>query len=295
MTSKLIGFALFAAAVVAPSVALAQTTSTGLLNVYVQVLNQSGYSYSPANFTVTVSGNNPSPATFNGSNQGTKVSLNPGAYSVSISNGQNFYSNPSYSVGCNASIAAGDTQTCVITLSAGNYWGYPNVAPYPYPSYQQPGLSCVTNTPVVSLGQTATFTAQGGVGGTYNWTTPYQNYPNVGRVLTTTFPASGTQTVTVTNAAQTATCTITVNNSYYPQPQVPTAPTYTNPSYVYPYGGTAYGTPAPQLYTQPQPRFPNTGFEPITSAQMAFAVVFLMGAAIAAYPYARKAFAVAVR
>lgn len=294
MTSKIIGFALFAAAVIVPSVAFAQTTSTGLLNVYVQVLNQTGYSYAPGNFTVTVTGANPSPAVFAGSNQGTKVSLNAGSYSVSISNAATVFGfNPTYSVGCNGTMAANETQTCVVTVSAGNYWGYPQVFPYPYsyPYTSVPSLSCYTETPIVSIGQSARFSAVGGVGGTYNWATPFQNHPNVGPVLTTSFPSSGTHAVTVTNAAQTATCNVTVNNSYYPQPIVPTSPIYPGtPSYVYP-----YGTQPSYTATYVAPRFPNTGFEPISSAQMAFALVLTMGAAIAAFPYARKAFAIAVR
>lgn len=294
MTSKLIGFAVLAAAVIAPSIAFAQTSTTGLLNVYVQVINQTGYTYNPGSFTVTVSGTNPSPATFTGSNQGTKVSLSPGNYSVALNNQYGYGFNPTYSVGCNSSIAAGDTQTCVITLSAGNYWGYPNVSPFPYSQYQQPALRCVTNTPIVSLGQSASFTAQGGAGGTYNWATPFQNHPNIGPVLTTSFNSSGTHAVTVTNASQTATCTIVVNNSYVPQPVVPTSPIYPNytgtQSYVYP-----YGTQPTYAATYIAPRFPNTGFEPIQSAQIAFALVLVMGAAIASYPYARKAFALALR
>lgn len=292
MTSKFVGFALFAAAVVVPSVAFAQTSSTGLLNVYVQVLNQTGYSYTPGNFTVTVNGVNPSPATFAGSNQGTKVSLNPGSYTVTAASqaGYTFGMSPSYSVGCSGTMAANETQTCVITVNAGNYWSYPYVSPYPYQYLPTPGLSCRTETPIVSMGQQARFTAVGGAGGTYNWATPFQNFPNVGPVLTTTFPSSGNHSVTVTNASQTATCTVTVNNSYYPQPTVPTSPVYpAAPAYVYPYGSPTYSG------TYIAPSFPNTGFEPLSSAQMAFALVLIMGSAIAAYPYARKAFALALR
>ena len=106
-------------------------------------------------------------------------------------------------------------------------------------------------------------------------------------MLTTTLDGSGVQSVTVTNATQTATCNVTVSASFYPQPIVSTI----NPTY------TTYPTyPAQPVYTAyAYPRFPNTGLEPATSAQLAFALVLLMGAAIAAYPYARKAFALAVR
>ncbi len=302
MTSKIIGFAVFAAAILAPSLAFAQTTTTGLLNVYVQVLNQTGYSYSPSNFTVAISGASPSLTTFQGSQSGTLVSLNPGAYSVTLTN-QLGYS-PTYSQGCNSTIAAGNTQTCVITVSAGAY-NYPNVSQYPYwyNSLIAPALTCRTDTPTVALGQSARFTAIGGAGGTYNWTTGTQNYPNVGPVLTTTFPGSGNWNVTVTNASQTATCPVTVTDSYYPQPisspvtyptNYPTTyqnypTTYSNYNNTYPY------QIQPTVISYSNPRFPNTGFEPLNSAQMAFALVLVMGAAIAAYPYARKALALAVR
>lgn len=283
-----------AAAVLAPAFVYAQTSTTGLLNVYVQVINQSGYSYTPGNFTVSVSGQNPSPSTFQGSQSGTLVSLNPGSYSVTLTNVQNF--NPSYSVGCNGTIAAAETKTCVVTLNTGSY-AYPYPTPYPYPyNYVQP-LTCRTDTPTVGLGQQARFSAVGGVGGTYNWFAESQTHFNVGPVFNKSFNSSGTHTVQVTNAAQTATCVVTVTNTYYPQP---TTPAYVYPygSTTYPYGGTSYTAPYQPTYTStyyPYPRFPNTGFEPITSAQLAFAVVLLMGAAIAAYPYARKAFALAVR
>jgi hypothetical protein len=284
MKSKIIGLATLAAALVVPSMVFADS-STGLLNVYVQVINQTGSSWTPSHFNVSVSGENPSPSNFRGSNQGTLVTLEPGDYSVTVTNAANF--NPSYSVGCDSEIDEGETQTCVVTINVGSYY-YPSPTPYPYPYPQTQPLTCRTDTPTVALGQSARFSVVGGVGGTYNWVTPFQNYPNIGPVLTTTFPGSGTYSVTVTNAAQTATCSITVTSTYYPIPQPPVYPTPGTPSYIYPFQPPTFTA---QLY----PRFPNTGFEPITSAQMAFATVFLMAAAFALYPHARKAFALATR
>lgn len=275
-----------------PAVVAAQTSATGLLTVYVQVVNQSGFTYSPNNFTVAVSGQSPSPSSFQGSQQGTLVSLNPGTYSVAVTNQLGYA--PAYSVGCNNTIAAGQTQTCVITLSGSNAFTQ-NPTPYPYPyNYTQPAFTCRSETPVVALGQTARFTAIGGVGGTYNWTTASQNFPNVGPVFTTTFQSSGTQTVTVTNAAQTAACLITVTTSYSPIATTPPAPSY--PGSVYPgYQTPGYGYPQPSLTYAAYPRLPNTGFAPSSGAEMAFALVLIMGAGIAVFPHARKAFAVAVR
>ena len=270
--SKLAGSAVLGLALLVPALALAQTSTTGLLNVYVQVINQTNSSYGPGNFTVAVSGQNPNPASFQGSIQGTPVTINPGTYSVTLTNTSGF--NTSYSVGCDSTMLSGGTQTCVITVNAGSYNYFPSYI-YPY-TYQAPPLTCRTDTPVVAVGQSARFTAVGGVGGTYNWRTPYNNFPNSGPVLTTTLDGSGVQSVTVTNASQVATCNVTVSSSYYPQP--------TNTFYQAPYQTQSY-----------YPRFPNTGFAPSNGAEAAFAVVLLMGAAIAVYPYARKAFALAVR
>ncbi len=286
--SNFVGSAALGLALLTPALVFAQTSTTGVLNVYVQVLNNQQYSipYSSGNFIVAVSGQNPSITNFPGSLQGTLVTLSPGSYSVTIINTQYGYT-PTYSVGCNNTIAAGGTQTCVVTMTAASIYNYPS--PYPY-SYTPPALTCRTDTPIVALGQTARFTAVGGVGGTYNWTTPHQNYPNIGPVLTTTFQGSGSQAVTVTNASQTATCAVTVTTSYYPQPVITPSTIYpVTPSYTYP-----YQTP-PTYSTYTYPRFPNTGIEPATSAQIAFAFVLLMGAAIAAYPYVRKTLTLTVR
>ena len=271
--SKLAGSAVLGLALLVPALALAQTSTTGLLNVYVQVINQTNSSYGPGNFTVAVSGQNPNPATFQGSIQGTLVTINPGTYSVTLTNTSGF--NTSYSVGCDSTMLSGGTQTCVITVNAGSY-NYFSSYVYPY-TYQALPLTCRTDTPVVAVGQSARFTAVGGVGGTYNWRTPYNNFTNSGPVRTTTLDGSGVQSVTVTNASQVATCNVTVSSSYYPQP--------TNTFY----------QEAPYQTQSYYPRFPNTGFAPSNGAEAAFAVVLLMGAAIAVYPYARKAFALAVR
>lgn len=287
--------------VLVPVLAFAQTSTTGLLNVYVQVTNPSGVTFAPSNFTVSVSGQSPSPSSFAGSQSGTLVSLNPGSYAVTITNPSGYTA--SYSVGCNNTIAAGQTQTCVITLSGYGSTQY-GPTPFPYPYQYQPGLTCRTDTPTVGLGQSARFTAQGGVGGTYNWYADGQNFPNVGPVLTTSFSSSGSKLVTVTNAAQTATCAATVTTAYYPVSGTPfTYPTTSYPTTVYPttvyptYGsGYSYPTQIPPAVSQIYyPRLPNTGFAPLSAEQLAWAVVLLVGAGVASYPYARKAFALAVR
>jgi hypothetical protein len=265
-----------------PAVAFAQTSTTGLLTVYVQVLSQTGVTYqtyTPGNFTVLVSGQSPSLTNFPGSQSGTAVLLNTGAYNVTVTNAVAGYA-PSYSVGCNSSISSGQSQTCVITMTPSyGYNQYPTQ--YPYQQYTQP-LTCQTLTPTVALGQQASFNAVGGQGGTYNWATAYQNYPNVGPTLTTSFQASGSQVVTVTNAAQTATCTITVTNSY--SPSLITYPTYPSNT-TYPGAYNTYPTITSTLY----PQLPRTGFGPKDAATgAAFAVVLLIAAGLITAPYVRK-------
>jgi hypothetical protein len=277
--------------ILAPAVALAQTASTGLLTVYVQVINQSYYSafpnVGPSNFTVSVSGNTASLSNFQGSQSGTPVQLYPGSYNVTV-NALGGYT-PSYSVGCNNTIAAGQTQTCVVTMTP-TYNYYPNTTSNysGYPYYNVPPLYCRANTPSIMVGQPVTFTATGGAGGTYNWVAPYTqslNYPNAGTQLTVAFEAAGQQTVQVTNAAQTTSCSVQVTQGFYPYGGY----SYTNPTYPTPtYPTTPYQPTYPQL--------PRTGFGPHDpAAGIALSIVLLALAGYFTLPYARKAFAAAVR
>ncbi|TSC69683.1 MAG: hypothetical protein G01um101456_35 [Parcubacteria group bacterium Gr01-1014_56] len=102
----------------------------GSLTVYVQVNNQYGGYRSPSDFTIYVSGANPSERYFAGSQNGTTVRLE-GSYSASVYNQVGY--NPTYSSGCSGSLVANETRTCYVTLTSaytGNY-------PYHYPPYQQ--------------------------------------------------------------------------------------------------------------------------------------------------------------
>jgi hypothetical protein len=72
-----------------------------------------------SDFTINISGNNPTPATFQGAESGTAVTLSPGSYSVTENNPDKpfvFY-NPTFSPNCNGSIKSGETRTCTITNS----------------------------------------------------------------------------------------------------------------------------------------------------------------------------------
>jgi hypothetical protein len=289
LVASIAGIALFASFI--PALALAQSypyntcngsyngnyqnCTPGNLQVYVQVLGQNtnGITRNPADFTVAVSGANPSPSTFPGSQSGTSVSVG-GSYLVTVLPIQGY--SPSYSVGCTGTLVNNDHATCVITEN--NFYNNYNSFPTPYPyQYAAPALTCVPPTQTVNLGQTVTFSAQGGDYSQYNWQTPTRSFLNIGQVLNVAFTQTGTQNVTVTNGTQSATCTVNVIPSGAPAP-----------AYVNPYPGQ------PQAYVTPTyvPAFPNTGFEPQDGATIAFAAVALIAFAVVIAPYVRKAFAI---
>lgn len=314
----------FAAAVLAPAIASADTTpwwcntplgawwgvqncqapsnGTGGLLVYVSVANSNAPTLSPSDFTVSVEGQNPSPASFGGSINGSPVVLYPGSYSVSVSNLRSYTA--SYSSGCSGTLPGSKYALCVITLNntASNYYG---VVPYAGPSNQR--LTCSSAYPTVSIGNLGRFAAVGGKGA-YNWATASDSYLNSGTLLNTAFMSSGMQTVVVTSGNEVATCSVNVvsEQGYGARPgsYIPSG-TAGNPIYGAPYMGTpgpyvgapgSYaGTPDVTLVSNSYPTLPNAGFEPENAAALAFAVVLLLGASIALYPHARKAFAVVLR
>lgn len=260
-------------AVFAPSIASAQVAScvfpyaptscgTGALQVYVQMLNSVGAPYSPGSFTVSVAGQNPSPSSFVGSQNGTVVALGAGPYSVSLTGNAYGYSSQ-YSQGCSGTIAQGQNSLCVITVSSGaGSTAYP--VPYPYP-YANTQLVCSPSYQQVAAGQPVTFSAAGGTG-TYSWSSADRTFNNVGQNLTTTLQTTGAQTVIVSSGSQTATCTVNV---------------------IAPAGAISY--PGPTLTPTYVPALPNTGFAPQNGAAFAFASVLLLAAGIFLFPYVRKA------
>jgi len=271
--------------------------------VYVQTPSYGNYyntaEHNPSDFTVYVSGQNPSPTTFQGSVNGSPILLGSGSYSVYI-NGDAYSYTPSYSAGCSGTIVAGEHKLCVITMSRSSYSSHPT--PYPYPctagpygcTYQQPTLSCTPSYQTVAAGSAATFTALGG-SGSYNWTTPNRTYLSVGPVLSVVLQSYGTQTVVVTSGSESATCTVNIaGGSVYPVVSGIT-PTIATPTVVYPYSGAVSVAPSPAVYTTSSyvraPSLPNTGFEPVDSASIALSIVFLFGAGTFVLPYVRKTFA----
>jgi len=86
------------------------------LIVIKKVTNTHGGTRTSADFTLTVTGNAPSPASFPGANgAGTTVALKPGAYSVDEVAVTGYAK--SLSADCAGSIAAGETKTCTVTNS----------------------------------------------------------------------------------------------------------------------------------------------------------------------------------
>jgi len=66
---------------------------------------------------LTVTGNNPTPSTFSGSESGTTVTLGGGTYSVVETGTGNGYT-ISYSPDCSGTINPGETKTCTVTNTA---------------------------------------------------------------------------------------------------------------------------------------------------------------------------------
>lgn len=253
----------------------------GHLLVYVQVLNNvnNGYNRTPNDFTVAVSGINASPSSFPGSISGTQV-LVGGSYSVTALQLQGYTA--TYSTGCTGTLTQNQSATCVVTESNTTIYNqYPT--PYPYGYYHAP-LTCAPGYQTVNLGQTTTFVANGGDYSQYNWQAPQRSYLNVGPTLNITFQQTGTQQVTVTNGTSVATCTVNVVVSGAPAPVVINPANYVTgytPSTTY---GGVYVTPT---YI---PSFPNTGFEPMSSAAAASAAVVVIALSLVMLPYVKQAF-----
>lgn len=89
--------------------------TTGTLVVYTTVYNNNGGTKTSSDFTMTATGNSPSPSSFSGTASGKAVTLGVGGYSASASAISGYSS--SYSSGCVGTIAAGDLKYCVVAES----------------------------------------------------------------------------------------------------------------------------------------------------------------------------------
>jgi hypothetical protein len=112
--------------------AMPALASAATLWVYVDV-NDSRYDAD--DFTVEVDGEDASPDSFRGDEDGRKVRLDEGDYDVEIRNDRGL--RVSYSSGCEGDIDDNDTERCRITINDNNY--YQPYQPYqPYPIYTPP-------------------------------------------------------------------------------------------------------------------------------------------------------------
>jgi Prealbumin-like fold domain len=86
--------------------------STTFLNVITTVDNTKGGTKRPSDFTISVSGNRPSPESFSGSSSGTSVTLKAGSYQVSEDSIPDY--STSYSSACSGT-ASGGLIKCTIS------------------------------------------------------------------------------------------------------------------------------------------------------------------------------------
>ena len=84
------------------------------LIVVERVVNDDGGTATADDFAIGVDGANASPASFAGSEQGTIVTLEPGAYAAGAASGPGGYAESS-SPDCAGTIVSGETKTCTIT------------------------------------------------------------------------------------------------------------------------------------------------------------------------------------
>src|SRR5829696_4516360 len=86
------------------------------LIVIKNVVNDEAGTKAASDFTISVTGSSPSPASFAGAGSpGTEVAIRPGAYAVSEAAVAGYTG--SFSADCNSSIALGETKTCTVTNS----------------------------------------------------------------------------------------------------------------------------------------------------------------------------------
>ncbi len=87
----------------------------GTLYVIKHVINDNGGTKAAKDFTITITGGNPNPASFPGEESpGTKVTVDPGA-SYSVSEGADSGYTTTYSADCSGTVSAGSTKTCTVT------------------------------------------------------------------------------------------------------------------------------------------------------------------------------------
>lgn len=135
---KLFGAAVLMVALSLPLVSSAHG-ATATVNVYVQTVNNIGQYRSPSDFSITVSGHDVYPASFNGSSNGTVVTVGANNYYSVTSSGHSGFTSL-YSGQCSGTLYPNQTATCIVTQNGQGNYPYP---PQPYP--QQPPV-IITST-----------------------------------------------------------------------------------------------------------------------------------------------------
>ncbi len=162
-------------------------------------------------------------------------------------------------------------------------------------SVELPYLSCVASYPVVSMGFAGRFHVVTNVNGPFMWVATDEDYGvhDAGAEFVTPFTHVGQQQVSVVWGSKRSSCYVEVVPAPgFGEPYLGQTPIYGGP--VHSDYGYSRG-PNVTLTSVAYPSLPNAGFEPQTLSSLAFAVVLLLGATIALYPHARKAFAIVTR
>jgi hypothetical protein len=114
--------------------------SLTFLNIITEVDNANGGTKKPSDFTISVSGNSPSPKSFSGSSSGTSVTLRSGSYKVTKDNSFTGYST-SYSSGCSGTASGGVPIKCTIS----NQYHTNPAPPSPSPTPIKPSSTTITS------------------------------------------------------------------------------------------------------------------------------------------------------
>jgi uncharacterized repeat protein (TIGR01451 family) len=128
-----------------------------ILIVIKHVINDNGGRAKPSNFTLSVTGSSPTPASFHGNAAGTVVTLLPGAYSVHEAAAAGYTA--SMDAGCSGTLRHyGDRATCTVTNDDVASSSPPTPPPPPTSSQIDLAITKVATPNPVTLGENVTYT-----------------------------------------------------------------------------------------------------------------------------------------